>query len=65
VGSIATSLGGGEHGHVGIIIESTEYITFSKGAATFNAPSNPGPYPKSPDADAASREQQIAEHKAL
>ena len=65
VGSVATSLGGGEHGHVGIIIDQTEYITFSKGAATFDVPTNPGPYPKSPDADAVAREQQIAEHKAL
>eukprot|EP00804_Cyclotella_cryptica_P030119 CCRYP_009530-RB/>CCRYP_009530-RB protein AED:0.38 eAED:0.39 QI:0/0/0/1/1/1/2/0/363 len=28
LGSVATELGGGEHGHVGLIVEATEYITF-------------------------------------
>jgi hypothetical protein len=64
VGSIATTNGGGEHGHVGIIVEETEYITFSNGGAKFVVPTNPGAYPATVDPDAVIREQQIAEHKA-
>ena len=29
--NISTALGGGKHGHVGIIIEKDEYIKFSNG----------------------------------
>ena len=29
-GSIATQNGGGEHGHVGMVINKAEYITFSR-----------------------------------
>ena len=64
LGSVATKLGGREHGHVGMVIDEMEYITFSKNGEKFIAPTNPGPYPKYPDADAIVREQQIAEHKA-
>ena len=64
LGSVATTLGGGEHGHVGLIIDETEYVTFSRNGEKFVAPTNPGAYPASPDADAVVREQQIAEHKA-
>eukprot|EP00804_Cyclotella_cryptica_P002209 CCRYP_018251-RA/>CCRYP_018251-RA protein AED:0.47 eAED:0.47 QI:0/-1/0/1/-1/1/1/0/86 len=41
LGSVATELGGGEHGHVGLIVEATEYITFSRGGATYDIPANP------------------------
>jgi allophanate hydrolase subunit 2 len=64
LGSVATTLGGGEHGHVGLIIDEAEYVTFSRNGEKFVAPTNPGAYPASPDADAVVREQQIAEHKA-
>ena len=64
LGSVATELGGGEHGHVGMVIDEMEYITFSKNGKIFIAPTNPGPYPKYPDANAIVHEQQIAEHKA-
>jgi allophanate hydrolase subunit 2 len=64
LGSVATTLGGGEHGHVGLIIDETEYVTFSRNGDKFIAPTNPGAYPASSDADAVVREQQIAEHKA-
>jgi hypothetical protein len=43
-GSIATQNGGGEHGHVGIVINDAEYITFSNGGARFVVPTNSGPY---------------------
>jgi hypothetical protein len=64
LGSVATTLGGGEHGHVGLINDETEYVTFSRNGKKFIAPTNPGAYPASPDADAVVREQQIAKHKA-
>ena len=64
LGSVATTLGGGEHGHVGMIIDRAEYVTFSRNAEEFLAPTNPGAYPTNPNADAVVREQQIAEHKA-
>eukprot|EP00804_Cyclotella_cryptica_P030725 CCRYP_009148-RA/>CCRYP_009148-RA protein AED:0.45 eAED:0.45 QI:0/0/0/1/0/0.5/2/0/116 len=31
-GSVATKSGGRDHGHVGLIVEETKYITFSRGA---------------------------------
>lgn len=63
-GSVATQNGGGEHGHVGMVVEQAEYITFSRGGAPFVIPTNPGLYPATVDADAVIRERQIAEHKA-
>ena len=63
-GSIATRNGGGEHGHVGMVINEVEYITFSNGGAKFVVPINPGPYPASVDTNKVIRERQLAEHKA-
>ena len=64
VGSVAAENGGGEHGHIGLIVEETEYITFSQGAAKFIIPANPKAYPSTVDADDVKREKQLAEHKA-
>jgi hypothetical protein len=63
-GSIATQNGGGEHGHVGMVIDNAEYVTFSKNGTRFLVPTNPGPYPTTVNPDKVIREQQIAEHKA-
>jgi len=63
-GIIATQNGGGEHGHVGMVIDEAEYITFSRTGARFVVPMNPGSYPTTADADKVIRECQIAEHKA-
>jgi len=63
-GSVATQNGGGEHGHVGMVINKAEYITFSRSGARFVALTNPGPYPASVDTNKVIRESQIAEHKA-
>jgi len=62
--SVATQNGGGEHGHVGMVIDEAKYITFSNGGSRFLIPMNPGPYPTSIDMDKVIRERQIAEHKA-
>ena len=47
--------GGGQHGHVGLIIPDAQYITFSH---------NPGPYPADVDPDPVICERQVAKHKA-
>lgn len=62
--SVLTRNGGGEHGHVGIILEEAEYIAMSNGGAKYVTPTNPGAYPATVDEnDAIARERQIAEHK--
>jgi hypothetical protein len=63
-GSVATQNGGGEHGHIGMVVEEAEYVTFPRNAERFLVPTNPGPYPTSIDPDKIIRERQIAEHKA-
>jgi hypothetical protein len=62
-GSVASQNGGGEHGHVGMVVEEAKYITFSRNAERFLVPTNPG-HPTSVDPDKIIRECQIAEHKA-
>ena len=42
--SIPTTLGGGSHGHVAIIVEPAKYLTMT-GGTPFTAPANPGVYP--------------------
>ncbi len=63
-GSVASQNGGGEHGHVGMVIKEAEYITFSRAGTQFLIPTNPGPYPATIDTDKLVLECQIAEHKA-
>jgi len=62
--SVPTTNGGGQHGHAGMIVERSLYITFSVGNTPFVTPTNPGPYPTTVSADAATREKEVAEHKA-
>jgi len=64
--NIPTTLGGGNHGHVGIIIDQTDYLTLSGGIA-FNTPVNPGSYPAglALNAAAGTRARAEAEHKEL
>jgi hypothetical protein len=56
--NIPTSLGGGNHGHVGVIINPTEYNTMTRGINFIN-PVNPGIYPTglAVNAMAGTREQ--------
>ena len=62
--SVATDLGGGKHGHVGIIIPESEYVKISEGGAKFDIPSHPGHYPTTVSSVAATRSKQEAAHKA-
>jgi hypothetical protein len=63
-GSVSTQNGGGEHGHVGMVVDKAEYVTFSKNGTKFLVPTNQGPYPTTVDPDKVIQERQIAEHKA-
>jgi hypothetical protein len=63
-GSITTQNGGGEHGHMGMVVDEAEYITFSWNAAHFLVPVNPGPYPTVVNNDVVIHECEIAKHKA-
>jgi hypothetical protein len=64
--NIPTTLGGGNYGHIGIIMEPTEYSTMSGGIA-FTDPLNPGFYPATlaATATARTRAKAEAEHKEL
>jgi len=64
--NIPTTLGGGNHGHVGVIMDPTEYNTMTGGTAFVN-PANPGIYPAglAVNAAAGTRARAEAEHKEL
>jgi hypothetical protein len=63
---IPTALGGGNFGHVGVIMEAAAYLTMTAGTA-FVDPANPGVYPAGLAANAAAtiRARAEAEHKEL
>jgi hypothetical protein len=63
---IPTALGGGNFGHVGVIMETSAYSTMTTGIA-FVDPANPGVYPAGLAANAAAtvRAREEAEHKEL
>ncbi len=62
--NIPTTLGGGNHGHAGIIIETEKYLQLT-GGITFDIPVNPGIYPTNVAGNAPTgmRAQVEAEHK--
>jgi hypothetical protein len=59
-------LGGGNHGHAGIIVEPAKYLTMTRGKQ-FNPPANPGVYPDglAINAAAGTRAREEAIHKEL
>ena len=60
-----SSLGGGNHGHTGIIVEVAKYMAMTGGNAFLN-PSNPGLYPNTAaNATAGTRAREEAIHKGL
>ena len=61
--SFPSELGGGAHGHAGLVKSAADYAVFAP-ATPFNVPANPGHYPGGP-IPAAQRAQREAEHKAL
>jgi hypothetical protein len=64
--TIPSTLGGGNHGHAGLIVEPAKYLTMTGGTA-FIQPGNPGIYPAGLAANAAAgtRAREEAEHKEL
>ena len=64
--NIPTTLGGGNHGHVGVIMDPVEYNTMTAGIDFVN-PVNPGFYPANLalNAAAGTRARAEAEHKEL
>jgi hypothetical protein len=64
--TIPTKLEGRNHGHAGLIIDLTKYLTMTGGTA-FNILENPGIYPTTLAANAAAgtRARAEAEHKEL
>ncbi len=61
--SFPSELGGGMHGHAGLIKSAADYDSFAPGTP-FVVPPNPGHYPAGP-IPAVQRAQREAEHKAL
>ena len=61
--SIPTGLGGGNHGHAGLIVEAAKYLAMTQ--VEFTIPPNPGIYPAGLAANAAAgtRARAEAEHK--
>ena len=61
--SIPTALGGGNHGHAGLIVDATKYLTMA--GVAFVIPPNPGIYPAglAANATAGARARAEAEHK--
>jgi len=64
--TIPTTLGGGNHGHAGLIIEPMKYLTMTGGIA-FAPPANPGISPAglALNAAAGTRAREEALHKEL
>jgi hypothetical protein len=64
--NIPTTLGGGNHGHVGVIMDPTDYNTMTDGIAFVN-PANPGIYSAglAMNAAAGTRAREEAIHKEL
>ena len=62
--NVPTSLGGGKHGHLGLVLEPAKYTAISHGGATFEVPTHPGAYPSTVSATAEARAREEAEHKA-
>ena len=64
--NIPTTLGGGNHGHIGVIMDPTDYSTMT-GGIDFVNPANPGIYPTglALNAAAGTRAREEAIHKEL
>ena len=63
-GKEATSLGGGKHGHIGILMKETDYKEISNEGVEFAIPSHPGHHPTTLSTVTGTREKQLLQHKA-
>lgn len=60
-----TRIGGNTLGHIGLILEDTDYQMRSQGGVTFDKPTHPGACPAILSNNAREREIEMAEHKLL
>lgn len=61
--SIPTTLGGGQHGHLGLVLSPATYLTVANVA--FDCPANPGIHPHIPPGSTAAQIQEInCQHQA-
>ena len=56
-GKEATSLGGGKHGHIGILMKEDDYKAISNGGVEFKIPSHPGHHPTTLSTATGTREK--------
>eukprot|EP00804_Cyclotella_cryptica_P003006 CCRYP_006011-RA/>CCRYP_006011-RA protein AED:0.39 eAED:0.39 QI:0/0/0/1/1/1/2/0/328 len=63
--TVPTTNGGGDHGHIGMILNNTEYTSFSTCSNPFVTPKNPGPFPTNIRTNEVDHLRQLAEHKQL
>jgi hypothetical protein len=61
--TISTGKGGGQLGHIGIVVPESRYVTLSVGHK-LDRPVYPGPYPATASDDKKVREREVAEHNA-
>ncbi|KAL7475096.1 LOW QUALITY PROTEIN: hypothetical protein ACHAW6_006934 [Cyclotella cf. meneghiniana] len=62
--TIPTRLGGGDHGHMGLVLPEREYVLISMGNASFDRPTYPRPCPITLSDDMKTRTREMAVHKA-
>ena len=60
--TVPTTNGGGDHGHIGMILDDSEYTSFSTGSNTFVV-SNSRPVPSTVSTNEVDHLSQLAEHK--
>ncbi len=61
--TISTANGGGQLGHIDIVVPESRYVVLSKGIR-LDRPIHPGAYPATASDDKKTREREVAEHKA-
>ena len=62
--SVPSGLGGGKHGHLGLVMSDAEYTAISHDGESFTVPAHSGAYPSTVSNEAAVRAKEEAEHKA-
>ncbi len=60
--TVTTTNGGGDHGHIGMILDNLEYASFSTSSNSFIVPKNPSPFPSTVSTDEVDCLCQLAEH---
>ncbi|KAL7478805.1 hypothetical protein ACHAW6_004557 [Cyclotella cf. meneghiniana] len=61
--TVPTTNGGGDHGHIGMILDDSKYTSFSTGSNSFVAPKNPGPFPSTVNTNEVDHLRQLVKHK--